>query len=69
MHFKAIIIILILLVSATGAGYYAFFGNQPATHLNGQPTKEVSREDKFFRTDPDKMAVTQRSAQLSPNNR
>ena len=56
MSLKAVIIVLVLVVSAAGAGYYVLIGNQPASQLNGRPSKEVSREDKFFRTDPDKMA-------------
>ncbi len=56
MSLKSIIIILVLVISVAGAGYYVLIGNQPASQLSGQLTKEVSREDKFFRTDPDKMA-------------
>lgn len=55
MSLKAIIIVLALAVSMAVAGYYVLVGNQPASQITSQPTKEMSREDKFFYTPPDKM--------------
>ena len=32
------------------------WANQPTSQVTSQPPKEMSREDKFFSTPPDKMA-------------
>jgi flagellar basal body-associated protein FliL len=56
MSLKAIIIALTFIVTVSGVGYYVFMSHQPTSQLTSQPTKEMSREDKFFSTPPDKMA-------------
>ena len=56
MNFKALIIALALIVAVSGVGYYVFMSHQLTTQVTSQPAKEMSREDKFFSTPPDKMA-------------
>jgi len=56
MSLKAIIIAVALTVAVSSVGYYVFMSHQPTSQLTSQPTKEMSREDKFFSTPPDKMA-------------
>ena len=56
MSLKSIIIALTLAVTVSGVGYYVFMSPQPGSQLMSQPTNEMSREDKFFSTPPDKMA-------------
>lgn len=56
MNLKAIIIALTLIVTVSGIGYYVFMSPQSPSQITSQPTKEMSREDKFFSTPPDKMA-------------
>jgi len=50
MSLKAIIIALILIVTVSGVGYYVSMSHQPISQLTSQPTKEMSREDKFVIT-------------------
>jgi len=56
MSLKAIIIVLTLVVTLAGVGYYVLMSPQPAGQLASQPKKETSRESTFFSTPPEKMA-------------